>query len=96
MYEKLIVVLCNYSTVKPQLRHAVNPAIDKLKKYMSEAQSTKAYVLAMGKCSVLNSLALGLAEFKHFDLSTQSHYQICVVEAALVSFRVHCSACSGI
>ncbi|PPR07616.1 hypothetical protein CVT24_004169 [Panaeolus cyanescens] len=47
LYEKLTIVLANFSISKPQLKHAVEPAIDKLKKYMSEARSSKAYALAM-------------------------------------------------
>ncbi|PPR04216.1 hypothetical protein CVT24_013300 [Panaeolus cyanescens] len=47
LYEKLTVVLTNFSISKPQLKHAVEPAIDKLKKYMSESRSSKAYALAM-------------------------------------------------
>ncbi|KAF9044267.1 hypothetical protein BJ165DRAFT_1348015 [Panaeolus papilionaceus] len=48
LYEQLTVMLADFKVVKPQLAHAIEPGIAKLKAYLAETQSTKAYAMAMG------------------------------------------------
>jgi len=49
IYEQLISMLTDLKKHLPNLVHAIDASIDKLKEYMEKAQSTKMYVLAMCK-----------------------------------------------
>jgi hypothetical protein len=49
IYEQLISMLTDLKKHIPNLTHAINASIDKLKEYMEKARSTKMYVLAMCK-----------------------------------------------
>jgi hypothetical protein len=49
IYEQLISMLTNLKKHIPNLVHAIDASIDKLREYMEKARSTKMYVLAMCK-----------------------------------------------
>lgn len=46
-YEKLIGMFTNLKRHKPNVAHAIDASLEKLKEYMGKARSTKMYVLAM-------------------------------------------------
>ena len=48
LYEKLIVMLANLAKAKPQLAHAIDAAIEKLRDYLAETRTSKGYIMAMG------------------------------------------------
>ena len=49
IYEQLISMLTDLKKHIPNLVHAIDASIDKLREYMEKARSTKMYVLAMCK-----------------------------------------------
>jgi hypothetical protein len=52
IYEKLIVMLGDLKTLKPEISHAISASIDKLEEYMAISRRTKIYALAIGICAI--------------------------------------------